>query len=210
MKKLIYLGTVTVFVTFLSLFLLAGCKNDNKVDKNKMQDMKGMKNMKGMKGMKDMKGMKNMMHDDDHGEDHDEADGHSHKGDDHMAGHMKHMNDVRDWLKGELGDAYNKPVAKATEAQIASGKKIYDKTCFTCHGISGKGDGMAAAALNPKPADFTDPEHASYYSDAGRLYIIKNGIKDSPMVGWGKSLNEKEIIDVYAYVKSLKKDTESD
>jgi len=206
MKKLINLSTVTVFVTFLSLFLLAGCKNDNKADKNKMQNMKGMKDMKGMKGMK------NMMHKEekDHDEDHDEADGHSHKGDDHMAGHMKHMNDVRSWLKGELGDDYNKPIAKATEAQIASGKKIYGKTCFACHGISGKGDGMAAAALNPKPADFTDPEHAGYYSDAGRLYIIKNGIKDSPMVGWGKTLNEKEIFDVYAYVKSLKKEGESD
>jgi len=194
MKKAIYLSTVTVFIAFLTLISLTGCKDTNKSNKGKMQNMKGMQNMK---------------HDDDHDDDddHDADGGHTHKGDDHMEGHMKHMDDVRDWLKGELGDDYDKPIAAATDAQIAQGKTIFDRTCFTCHGTTGKGDGMAAAALNPKPADFTDPEHSSYYSDRGRLYIIKNGIKNSPMVGWGSSLNEKEILAVYAYVKSLRAKT---
>lgn len=193
MKKFIYLSTVTVFVTILTITFLIGCKDTGKGNKDKMQNMKG---------------MKNMMHDDDHDDDHDtEEGGHTHKGDDHMEGHMKHMDDVRDWLKGELGDDYSKTIAEATDAQIAQGKSIYNKTCFACHGTTGKGDGMAAAALNPKPADFTDPEHSSYYSDRGRLYVIKNGIKDSPMVGWGSSLSEKEILAVYAYVKSLRAKT---
>ncbi|MCF6214267.1 MAG: c-type cytochrome [Flavobacteriaceae bacterium] len=182
MKKILYLSTITVFVAFVTLISLTGCKDSDKTNKDKMQNMKG---------------MKNRGHDDDH----------THKGQDKMTNHMKHMDDVRDWLKEELGDDYDKPIKEATGAQIAFGKSIYDKTCFTCHGTTGKGDGMAAAALNPKPADFTDPEHSSYYSDSGRLYIIKNGIKDSPMVGWGSSLSEKEILAVYAYVKSLRAKT---
>jgi len=106
MKKIVYLSTVTVFVTLVTLISLTGCKDSAKTNKDKMQNMKG---------------MKNRGHDDDH----------THKGQDKMTNHMKHMDDVRDWLKGELGDDYNKPIAEATDAQIAQGKSIYDKTCFT-------------------------------------------------------------------------------
>jgi len=42
-----------------------------------------------------------------------------------------------------------KPV-KATDAQA-----MFKSYCAPCHGVSGKGDGPAAAALNPKPADLT-------------------------------------------------------
>jgi mono/diheme cytochrome c family protein len=32
---------------------------------------------------------------------------------------------------------------------------MFKSYCAPCHGVSGKGDGPAAAALNPKPADLT-------------------------------------------------------
>jgi cytochrome c oxidase cbb3-type subunit III len=38
------------------------------------------------------------------------------------------------------------------------GKKIYDEKCQFCHGIKGDGKGTAAASLNPKPADFNNPQ----------------------------------------------------
>src|SRR5437879_10602445 len=40
---------------------------------------------------------------------------------------------------------------------IAAGKKLFAANCAMCHGPTGKGDGPAAAALNPKPATFSDP-----------------------------------------------------
>ncbi len=150
-------------------------------------------------------------HEHGEGEEHEHGEGeeHEHGGHEHGEGHMKHMNDVRNWLKQQLGDKYNDPVPPATEAQMAMGKKTFMTICAACHGMSGKGDGAAAAALNPKPADFTDPEHSSFYSDQGRLYIIKNGIKGSAMVGWQASLNEKQIKAVYAYVRSLRSTDEA-
>lgn len=48
------------------------------------------------------------------------------------------------------------PAAAATTASTggADGAQAYKLNCSTCHGAEGKGDGIAAASLNPKPANF--------------------------------------------------------
>ena len=45
--------------------------------------------------------------------------------------------------------------ATTTAAASDAGASAYGMYCVTCHGASGKGDGVAAAALNPRPADFS-------------------------------------------------------
>jgi hypothetical protein len=37
----------------------------------------------------------------------------------------------------------------------AEADTVWTQRCSTCHGAGGKGDGAAAAALTPKPRDFT-------------------------------------------------------
>lgn len=59
----------------------------------------------------------------------------------------------------------------ATDELKAHGKELFAQQCATCHGASGHGDGAAAAALNPKPRNFTQ--------DAG----WKNGRKPSQIFG---------------------------
>ena len=117
---------------------------------------------------------------------------------------MGRMSGIREKLKAELGDKYNQPVHEATKEQLVSGKKIYVKSCVTCHGESGKGNGPAAASFKQKPADFTDPEHSKYYSDQGRIHIIKKGSVGTPMPSWEGVLSEKEIQSVHAYIRSLR------
>ncbi|GMQ87239.1 MAG: hypothetical protein BMS9Abin08_0438 [Gammaproteobacteria bacterium] len=129
---------------------------------------------------------------------------HEHGEGSHAGGHMGHMNDVLQRLKRELGDEYNKPVPAASKEQLVLGKEIFTKSCMACHGESGKGDGPAAVGFKQKPADFTDAEHSKYYSDQGRMYIIKKGIAGTPMSSWEGVLSEKEIQSAHAYIRSLR------
>lgn len=136
--------------------------------------------------------------------------GHEHQGESKKEGeehgehsHMEDMAEVREWLKEELGDRYDDPVPDVTEEQRAIGKRLYGMHCASCHGESGRGDGPAAAALPLRPSDFTDPEHSSFYSGQGRLYIIQKGIRGTTMPGWESTMSENEIHSVYGYVRSL-------
>jgi len=117
--------------------------------------------------------------------------------------HALFMEETREMLKKELGKKYNEPVKVATNEQIAQGKKIYNMYCAACHGPSGKGDGKAGESLTPKPADFTDAYHANFYSEQGRIFIIKKGIKGTGMAAWETALKDDEILAVYGYIKSL-------
>jgi mono/diheme cytochrome c family protein len=96
-----------------------------------------------------------------------------------------------------------------TKGDAKAGKLKYDANCVGCHGATGKGDGAAAAALNPKPGDMTDGKAMKALGDKYLFDIIKNGgasQKKSPiMPASGKKLNDQEISDIVAYVRSLAK-----
>lgn len=96
-----------------------------------------------------------------------------------------------------------------TKGDAKAGKLKYDANCVGCHGAAGKGDGPAAAALNPKPGDMTDGKAMKALSDKFLFDIIKDGgasQKKSPiMPGSGKKLNDQEISDIVAYIRSLAK-----
>lgn len=44
-----------------------------------------------------------------------------------------------------------------TPELLAAGKASFNVNCSSCHGATGLGDGVAAAALNPKPRNFKEP-----------------------------------------------------
>lgn len=79
--------------------------------------------------------------------------------------------------------------------------------CVPCHGPAGEGNGLAAVALDPKPRNFTNGKYMNARTDAQLINVIKNGSaseKFSPqMVGYGNILNDMEIKDIVAYVRSL-------
>lgn len=95
----------------------------------------------------------------------------------------------------------------AHAADVEQGKKLYGQFCVSCHGQSGKGDGPASAALNPKPRDHTDKELMSKLSDDDLLKVIKGGgasVGKSPLMPpWGATLKDDQIKDVIAYVRTL-------
>ena len=101
------------------------------------------------------------------------------------------------------------PTFALAQGSPAKGKEIYAKQCAGCHGPAGKGDGLAAAALNPKPADFTDKAHMTALKDQYLFDLIQKGgaaAGKSPLMRpFGSKLKDGEIQDVIAYVKSLSK-----
>lgn len=77
--------------------------------------------------------------------------------------------------------------------------------CAPCHGASGRGDGPAAAALNPKPRDYTDKKF-SISDDAMRDIIKRGGAamgKSPVMPAWGQALSDEDIRNLIAYIRSL-------
>ena len=71
------------------------------------------------------------------------------------------------------------------EAAMKEAQEIFSTRCSVCHGTSGKGDGPGAAALNPKPRNFTDPEWQKSVNDEYIEKIIQYGgiaVGKSPMM----------------------------
>ncbi len=90
------------------------------------------------------------------------------------------------------------------------GETTYKTYCVSCHGEKGAGDGAAAVALNPKPANFNDPKLAALATDEYIYKMVRDGGaangKSAVMVAWGPVLGEdQKIRDVAAYVRAFSK-----
>ncbi|MBI5566110.1 MAG: cytochrome c [Chloroflexi bacterium] len=55
---------------------------------------------------------------------------------------------------------------------IARGAALYQTNCISCHGSTGKGDGLQATQLNPRPADFT-----AGHTDAHLMGMCSTGFR---------------------------------
>jgi mono/diheme cytochrome c family protein len=103
-------------------------------------------------------------------------------------------------------ESSNEVLAKAdTEGDPAKGKEIFQTNCATCHGPEGKGNGPAAAALNPKPRNLSDAEYLSTLSHEHLVKVITEGgtsVGKSPMMAaWGGILSQNDILNVIAYIR---------
>jgi putative copper export protein/mono/diheme cytochrome c family protein len=58
---------------------------------------------------------------------------------------------------------------------VAQGAAIFATHCTICHGSEGRGDGPAAASLNPKPIDLTE-DHIYAHTDGDLFWWITHGI----------------------------------
>jgi mono/diheme cytochrome c family protein len=89
----------------------------------------------------------------------------------------------------------------------AEGKKLYVTYCATCHGEGGKGDGSAGLSLPVRPADHTNGAAMNKLSDDFLINIISKGGgavgKSTFMPAWGGALNEKQILDIVLYIRSI-------
>ncbi len=104
------------------------------------------------------------------------------------------------WVAPATEKAKKNPLP-SDKKTIEEGEKVAKTNCVSCHGPKGKGDGPAAAALNPKPADWTSSRVAAQ-TDGELYWKISNG--RGPMPPW-KHLPEKDRWAVIRFIRSLKK-----
>ncbi len=67
--------------------------------------------------------------------------------------------------------------SRANAAAVPQASRdVFAQRCSTCHGTDGKGSGPAAAALNPKPRNYTDKAwQASVTDDQLKKTIVQGG-----------------------------------
>jgi mono/diheme cytochrome c family protein len=75
---------------------------------------------------------------------------------------------------------HGRPLARTQlfESEAAQGgeaPELYGKRCAACHGAFGRGDGLAAAAMQPRPRDFADARWQKSVSDAELTQVIQQG-----------------------------------
>ena len=104
------------------------------------------------------------------------------------------------WKAPAEADKLKNPLAGKEDA-IKEGKKMFATMCAICHGDKGKGDGMAGAALNPKPTNLaTTSFHAQ--SDGAIFWKITEG--RAPMASYKTALSEEKRWQLVTYLRTLK------
>ena len=87
------------------------------------------------------------------------------------------------------------------------GQALYRHYCLNCHGDEGKGDGFNAYNLDPRPRSLADSAFQAQHVDADLLAAIRSGGGavglSAGMPPWGRTLNERQIQNVVAYVRML-------
>jgi cytochrome c5 len=81
----------------------------------------------------------------------------------------------------------------------ADRQELYETNCAPCHGESGKGNGPAAPAFNPRPADLTD-QVVQRRPAEDLVSVIMTGKGGMP--AFGATLSREEIDDVVAYIRT--------
>ena len=95
-------------------------------------------------------------------------------------------------LADALLAAYPVPVAPTKVPDVARGVAVFAQRCTVCHGLTGLGDGPAAANLDPKPVAFAEHERARQRSVFSYFEIVTQGVADTPMVSFEKVIPEDD------------------
>lgn len=99
--------------------------------------------------------------------------------------------------------------AAVAAPDLATGQRLYETTCASCHGPKGRPDPESAVvkALETPPADLSDPLFNSREPAADWERVVKRGGHalglSEQMPPWGSSLTDDEISSIVAYVKTL-------
>jgi len=105
------------------------------------------------------------------------------------------------WVVPPDAAAVKNPVA-GDKSVLPAAKGVYISNCAPCHGEKGRGDGPAAAGLNPKPADHSSALIQSE-TDGSLFWKLSEG--RAPMPGYKKIFNDQQRWELIDYIRTLAK-----
>ena len=96
------------------------------------------------------------------------------------------------------------PAARLGSAEARGrGRALFLDHCALCHGERANGRGPRREAFDRPPADFTDPGWRQRTSERRAFYLISEGVRGTAMPSWRPSLDEAEVWDLVAYLRSV-------
>jgi high-affinity iron transporter len=87
-------------------------------------------------------------------------------------------------MRDGLMRAYPGVLTPRVAPDLARGAQVYASQCASCHGDRGRGDGPAAATLDPPPIDFHDVARARQRSVYGLYSAITLGVQGTGMASF--------------------------
>jgi len=110
----------------------------------------------------------------------------------------------------ELTDRVARLERELGEQRATVGERIFARACAACHGATGRGDGPAAADLDPPPRDLTSRRFRFRTTPSGALprpddlkRTIRRGLPGTAMAGYADLFSERELDALVAFVYSL-------
>jgi mono/diheme cytochrome c family protein len=95
------------------------------------------------------------------------------------------------------------PFSKHTAQTSLDGQTLYQTNCIGCHGVTGQGDGPAAAFMEPKPFNFTNASVQMQHSEGQYYHFLLFGLPGTAMPAWGDYLSVQDIWDVINFLRTI-------
>jgi mono/diheme cytochrome c family protein len=110
-------------------------------------------------------------------------------------------------LKGSISapvDIFKESIS--TPEKIAKGKTLFETNCSSCHGVEGKGDGVAGKTLNPPPRNFHELTGWTNGPTFSKIFkTLQEGIIARGMASYN-SLPAEDRIAMIHYIRTFRND----
>ncbi|GAB4372675.1 MAG: hypothetical protein Kow0042_16100 [Calditrichia bacterium] len=105
----------------------------------------------------------------------------------------------KEWVAAKWADTLKNPL-QGNVAATEAGKKLFQTNCAVCHGETGKGDGIAAQGLEPKPKDLSSRK-VQEQTDGALFWKITTG--NLPMASYKEIFSEEQRWQLVNYIRIL-------
>ncbi len=91
-----------------------------------------------------------------------------------------------------------------TAENVAAGRKQFQNYCTSCHGETGRNEGVLFATRVSPPVPRLDSPQVQRYTDGQLKWIIANGISPSGMPAWKGVVDEADMWRIVLYIRTLR------